>query len=133
MKRQDPEYRKIYYKEHKEEETVRNASYREKHLKKSLSDARKHNRKVKQEVFSAYSEGEKPHCVVCGIDDLDLLCIDHVFMGGNEHRRQIGIGSGTNFYEWLRKSDFPSGFQILCFNCNHKKEVVRQRALYQEE
>jgi ABC-type uncharacterized transport system substrate-binding protein len=29
--------------------------------------------------------------------------------------------SATGFYKWLARNGYPSGFQILCMNCNHGK------------
>ena len=98
-----------------------------------LRKMRERESKLKLEVFLAYTAEGKPHCVQCGVSDIDVLCIDHVFNGGNEHRRQLGISSGTVFYRWLKKNNFPDGFQILCFNCNRKKEMVRLRELHQQE
>lgn len=51
-----------------------------------------------------------------------FLTIDHVANDGAEMRRNGTYGnSGTAFYQWLRKSGFPAGFQVLCMNCNHGK------------
>ena len=30
---------------------------------------------------------------------------------------------GTKFYRWLKRNNFPEGFQVLCFNCNCGKEI----------
>ena len=40
--------------------------------------------------------------------------------GGNEHRRRDKI---TNLYLWAIQNNFPSIFQVLCFNCNHGKQL----------
>lgn len=64
------------------------------------------------EVIDAYG-GAK--CVCCGENNIKFLTIDHVDGGGNEHRRQIG---SPNIYGWLRRNNYPKGFQVLCYNCN---------------
>jgi len=66
-----------------------------------------------------------PTCVGCGCVDEEILEIDHIDGGGNEHRREIGRGnlgngSGSNFYRWLKKHDYPAGLRILCPTCNKK-------------
>ena len=66
---------------------------------------------LKHQVVDAYG-GE---CICCGVSDLQLLTIDHIDGGGAHHRRAIGEG---RIYYWLRANGFPSGFQVLCWNCN---------------
>jgi len=67
-------------------------------------------------------------CSICGEPNLSFLTIDHINGGGREHRRKIG-GSNT-IYRWLVKNNFPSGFQVLCHNCNFKKEIEYKRLNY---
>lgn len=80
---------------------------------------RNHIRIVKQTVVNYY--GGK---CTCGETNLDLLTIDHVNGGGNEHRRQT-FGSTRSFgmYKWLIENGFPPGFQVLCWNCNLGKHI----------
>lgn len=66
------------------------------------------------QVLDAY--GGK--CSRCGETDRDVLVVDHINGGGNEHRREIGEG---NLYRWLRRNGFPSGFTILCANDHLRK------------
>jgi hypothetical protein len=35
-------------------------------------------------------------------------------------------------YYWLCKHDYPAGFQVLCANCNLKKEMLRRRNILAE-
>jgi hypothetical protein len=78
-------------------------------------------RKIKSDVMIHYSEGT-PVCKECGETDLEVLTIDHVNGGGCQHRKSIGVkGGGSTFYRWLRKNNYPEGFQVLCFNCNCSK------------
>lgn len=71
------------------------------------------NDKVRAETFSAY--GGKCQC--CGEERAEFLCIDHVKGGGSKHRMELGM-SGVRFYRWLRRAGFPSGYRVLCHNCN---------------
>ncbi len=73
-------------------------------------------RRLRDEVFAAYG-GYRCRC--CGETTPEFLHIDHVHNDGAEHRRRIG--SGSRIYEWLRKNQFPPGFQVLCANCNLAK------------
>lgn len=67
--------------------------------------------RLKREVIDQYGS----ICSCCGESELVFLCIDHVNGGGNEHRREIGHGS---LYWWLRRNGWPTGFRVLCHNCN---------------
>lgn len=73
--------------------------------------------KLRKEVFEHYGN----HCACCGLDDWRFLTIDHVGGQGNKHRRETFNGKlvgGITFYRWLRKNNYPEGFQLLCYNCN---------------
>lgn len=63
-------------------------------------------------------------CSCCGEDKIQFLGIDHINGRGNEHRRKIwGKKAAGNIYWWLKKNNFPKGFQVLCHNCNWGKFV----------
>ena len=82
----------------------------------------KARRKLKLETFSRYCDGDIV-CKWCGKErEIDLLTIDHIEGGGNKHRKKEGLsGAGYNFYRWLKRNNFPDGYQVLCWNCNYKK------------
>ena len=77
---------------------------------------RAYARKIR--VFEHYG-GSPPKCACCGETHLEFLSLDHINGGGNKHRKEVGFGS--QLYSWLIKNKFPSGFQVLCFNCNCAK------------
>jgi hypothetical protein len=58
-------------------------------------------------------------CACCGENTPEFLSIDHIAGNGAAHRKEIGEGS--RLYAWLIKNNFPEGFQLLCYNCNHAK------------
>jgi hypothetical protein len=73
----------------------------------------------RSQVFEAYG-GYKCNC--CGETEPMFLSIDHVDNNGAEERKSgLYAGSGVGFYQWLRKSGFPPGYQVLCMNCNTGK------------
>ncbi len=76
----------------------------------------RYRRKIKAEVLTHYGKG-KCACIKCGFGDLRALSIDHINGGGRLHRQGAGIGSGSAMYVWLKKNNYPSGFQTLCLNC----------------
>ncbi len=87
-----------------------------------------YKRRIKKEVFSYYSNGI-PSCKRCGETDIIVLTMDHVNNDGGEHRKSLNLKMGYESYAWLRKNGFPDGFQVLCFNCNVSKEILRGRIL----
>lgn len=115
-----------YYQEHKEEKKAYARRYYQAHKHEQKEQRRIYNhqrlRRIKLEVLSHYSGGP-PYCLQCGIDDLDVLCIDHIDGGGEKHRRNLGVLSGSSFYSWLQRERYPEGFQVLCANCNLKKQM----------
>jgi hypothetical protein len=72
--------------------------------------------KIKEKVFEIY--GEK--CACCGELEKSFLTIDHINNDGATHRKEIGNG-GDRILRWLRKNNYPEGFQILCWNCQWGK------------
>lgn len=84
---------------------------------------RERHRQKKQKVFAAYGG---PVCACCGEKHLSMLTIDHINNDGAKHRTEIGKGKknvGSRLYQWLITNKFPTGFQVLCFNCNSSKHV----------
>lgn len=77
--------------------------------------AQRTRRRLRLEVLRAYG-GDNPACACCGEAKLEFLAIDHVNGGGGLHRREIGH---SGLYTWLKREGFPSGFRVLCHNCNH--------------
>jgi len=75
----------------------------------------------KLRVIAHYSEGRLV-CVRCGEDDMACLTIDHINGGGAQHRKVVG----SHFYAWLIKQGFPEGYQVLCMNCQFKKQHNEQ-------
>ena len=54
---------------------------------------------------------------------IDFLTIDHINGGGNKHLEAIRKVGGQSFYNWLITNNFPKGFRVLCWNCNHGKFI----------
>lgn len=81
-----------------------------------LEAKKRHNRKLKAEVFEAYGGFI---CACCQITEPMFLQIDHVERDGYKLRKEQGLGA--SLYQWLKRNDFPSGYQVLCANCNHAR------------
>lgn len=85
--------------------------------------------KAKMEVLLAYSSNGVPSCVQCGETDVRVLQIDHIIPRCVTHpEEKISVGGGL--YKRLKKEGFPSGYQILCANCNHRKRYIDEGLYY---
>lgn len=97
--------------------------YRERYPFAQILYSAKYRERLKREVFGHYSNGRFV-CSCCGESEIDLLTIDHTNNDGAKQRRGLnrnnGFG-GIRIYSWLVKNNFPSGFQVLCSNCNMSK------------
>lgn len=97
------------------ERTIR--SYCERCRIKRLEIGRRQRAKLKDAVFSSYG-GYR--CACCGEETKEFLSIDHINNDGWDHREAL---NGKNIYRWLFRNDFPTGYQVLCMNCNWGKRM----------
>ena len=92
--------------------------YQRKYYAKNKDKARaklnKWRKKVRLEVLKHYG-GNPPKCACCGEAHIEFLAIDHIGGGGNKQRKTI---SGSDLPRWLKKNNYPKGYQVLCHNCN---------------
>lgn len=86
-------------------------SYEAEHRK----ERRKARENLRREAITAY--GAK--CSCCGESEMVFLAIDHLNGGGARQRKEIS----NHTYRWLKKLGYPSGFQVLCHNCNWAKHI----------
>jgi hypothetical protein len=63
-----------------------------------------------------------PRCICCGETLVRGLTIDHINGDGGTHRKEHGTGTGL--YHWLKKNNYPPGFQVLCWTCNVAKGMA---------
>ena len=82
---------------------------------------RKYNQRLKIETFSHYGIV----CSICGLDDIDMLHLDHINDDGYKERKEIG--NGVKMYTHLRRLNWPAGYQVLCANHNFKKAALKRR------
>lgn len=90
---------------------------------------KKYANKLRTDVLNHYSDGDIK-CSICKCDNIDVLSINHINGDGIKHRNKIKIKGGSIFYRWLKKNSFPSGFRVLCRNCNwleHLKRMEKKR------
>ncbi len=116
--------------------------WRKNNKEKFKATQKKAYRKARLEVLQHYSGKEIPECTCCQETQFEFLQIDHIENNGAEHRREIGMTQsspaqmekegrkatigGNGFVYWLKKNNFPEGFQVLCANCHAGKTSLGQ-------
>lgn len=100
-----------------------NNKYREKNLEKILEWYERSKPKRRLAMRDRF-RNQRQHCIeqyggkcnCCGESQPEFLAFDHIFGGGNQHRKKIG-----NITDWLIRHDYPDTIQLLCHNCNMAK------------
>lgn len=75
--------------------------------------AKRGRQRLKLQVFEAYGGCR---CSCCGETEIVFLTLEHTDGGGRRHRKQMG--GGDKVYAHLRRTGFPAGYEVLCWNCN---------------
>ena len=82
-------------------------------------------------AMAYYGPSSEPRCSWpnCAVDDIDMLVLDHILDNGAQERQAASnCGRGHELYRRLKRECYPEGYQTLCCNHNHKKELLRSRA-----
>lgn len=82
--------------------------------------ARTGRAKRRTQVLAAYGNV----CACCSETTPVFLAIDHIAGGGTKHRKTLTSDSSHVLYQWLKRNDYPPGFQVLCHNCNWAKHAL---------
>ena len=92
----------------------------------TLKNSQNYRDRLKAEMVNAY--GGK--CLHCGINDPEVLVLDHIHNDAQEDRAKNNHSGGLHMYAKLRKLGWPKDrYQLLCHNCNYKKELNRRKSL----
>jgi len=95
--------------------------------------ARELDRDLRYLVLQTYSKrlsnSEIPCCKCCHLNThIAFLAVDHIAgkkqMDSELELKKLGYSSKFESWvllRWLRRNNFPDGFQILCHSCNHAK------------
>lgn len=82
--------------------------------------AAKNRERLRNQKLEAFEQYGGCRCACCGETNEVFLNIDHIDGGGAKHRRQ-GIFGGNHLVRYLKRNNWPKGYQVLCFNCNYGK------------
>lgn len=108
---------------------------KKKYRENNKINLRKSSRKLwfdrKVEVLTYYGPNHKLQCSWegCAINDPDMLSLDHI---NNDAKKGTVNKSGTGLYLYVKRENFPEGFQTLCHNHQWKKEIIRRRKIWED-
>ena len=123
IERQKKRLRKWQLKNRLTTRALRQRDYRERHPEQPRKE-RKQRWALKEEVLTYYGGGILA-CVSCGFNDIRALSIDH--MHGIFGKQKEGkFKHGASLYQWLKKNQYPVGYQTLCMNCQWIKRVINK-------
>jgi hypothetical protein len=130
------QYRRAYAKAHPNKVKCWRHNYYIRHRDEireqtRLIDWPARRQKIKRDVLEHYSNSRPVACVRCGIEDIRVLSVDHVDGNGAAHRKKLKTRGGTAFYAWLRRHNYPPGFQVLCMNHQWIKRVENHECNHQ--
>ncbi len=106
--------RQEYRIKHREKNRLYNRAYRKRNKEKLNERGRTYSKKKRLEHKLTVVERYGGSCNCCSENNVFFLTVDHIGGNGRKHR----MTTGGNMWRWLVRNDFPTGFQILCFNCN---------------
>jgi len=123
-------------KEYRKNHNAYMKEWRKNNREKFLTTQKRCYQNARLEALQHYSK-EIPECACCSEKGIPFLTIDHINGDGAAHRREIGMAQGdanqvkrqnqkvsmggNGFVYWLKKNNWPEGFQVLCANCNFAK------------
>ncbi len=93
--------------------------HREKERARGRIRDRRDSARLKKECIEHYGG----QCNCCNESIMQFLTIDHDGGNGNNHRISLfkhNVG-GAHMYRWLKRNNYPSGYSVLCMNCNWAK------------
>lgn len=108
-----------YYNDHREDIRKRKNKYYQDNRLQFIDNELERKEKLRKECFGLL--GGK--CQNCGIDEADILEIDHIIPLRNEKIKR------RDYYE-IKKH--PEKFQLLCANC-HKRKTNKEAKKFWEE
>lgn len=116
------EYQRKWYKKNRKHCNAKSKQWYKNNRERGKEIILKAHHKVRKETITHYGG----LCACCNEDNIAFLCLDHIKGGGGKQRKQLKKNGGSGFYFWLRKNDYPKGYQILCYNCNNAKAKYGQ-------
>lgn len=109
--------KKIFEETKVEREKIQTEGYRMKNREMLRYKERERQKKLRNQVLDLL--GRK--CNTCGLEDEEVLQIDHVFGGGCKEVKTCGSNKYIFYLKKLREGSHD--YQMLCANCNWRKRI----------
>src|SRR5687768_12949862 len=77
--------------------------------KQKIARERARRARIRLEALAHY--GGKCYC--CGETELAFLALDHIYGGGNAHRKTV-----PHIQIWAKQNNWPPILRVACHNCN---------------
>lgn len=111
-------------KQTKEQKKAVTAAWYQRNKIKSAKYYSQYRENIRLEMIAAY--GGK--CQQCNEIDPIVLVLDHINDDGKLERQQNNHNGGYKMYLHLRRNGWPKGqHQLMCHNCNFRKEYKRRK------
>ena len=110
ISQRDAPYKAQHYQANKEKYREYKRHWVKEHPERIIELRKANRRKQREIIIKAY--GGKCEC--CGESQYEFLAIDHISGGGRHQMERLTGG----YLRWFIRNNFPSGYRILCHNCN---------------
>jgi hypothetical protein len=98
---------------------------------KTRDNGKRWHRELKEEIMTHYCN-RAPHCQCpgCHTTYIGFLTMDHI--ESRASKGNVGL-FGVPLLLWLKRGDYPRGFQVLCWNCNSGKGTKEKCPMHGKE
>jgi hypothetical protein len=101
------------------------SEWHRKHRRQAQESKKQYRYRQKRLAFAALGG----RCAHCPESDPEVLAIDHVNDDGALERK---AKNHCAMYNRIIRGESPGRYQLLCFNCNWRKELRRRQIAYDQ-
>lgn len=109
--------KQVYYKNNSDYIKEKTVKFQKSNPDKVKIYSKQSRLNLKLEIFNHYCNNDIC-CKHCGLKTVELLTVDHIHGGGNKHKKEV-----RSLYSWIKRNNYPDGFQILCWSCQLRKKT----------
>ena len=118
-------WRKDYYQKNRAKQIAAASKWNKDHPVRFKEITTTRYQKLRDEAMAAYG-GQICACCSQYENEPWFLCLDHVDNDQTKYEKELGRPHvGLFLVTWLKKNNYPEGFQVLCHCCNQAKHVFK--------